>query len=309
MRERSPTSRASTAFLVSTCIAVFVIAAEASADPYADLVISGPPGAAEALGACDGVAVDITGSELIVAFTDNYLVNPDNSPGLDGRAYQVAGPGCEPVSAYASPQGPPQVGFFDWAPISDPLEYDLLHQQQIGDFDIGVPHFWLRIIGPGICETPQGDPLPTTIDCVESLNPVTLVDDDVDTVDDRVDNCAGIANPTQSDIDADWLGDVCDNCMALGNSPIASSSFCDQFDADLDGYGNACDSDFNNDGATGLDDLTDIISMAGTSNPAMDLNCDGGVGLDDLNQTLVDHNVPVGPSGLACAGTIPCTAP
>lgn len=90
--------------------------AHAAADPWADLVVSGPAGAENALGACDGVAVNITNSELIVAFADDYLLNPDNGPALDGRAYWLASEGCDPSFAFASSVGPP---YFDWAQLGD----------------------------------------------------------------------------------------------------------------------------------------------------------------------------------------------
>jgi hypothetical protein len=77
-----------------------------------------------------------------------------------------------------------------------------------------------------------------------------------------------------------------------------------------DGYGNTCDTDLNNDGATGPDDLSATFGAvsAVSTDPKFDYNCDGGAGPDDLSRSLADTiavAVP-GPSGKACAGTPPC---
>jgi len=59
--------------------------------------------------------------------------------------------------------------------------------------------------------------------------------------------------------------------------------------------------DFNNDGATGLDDLSRILVEISNADAELDLNCDGGVGLDDLSVVRTDISNPPGPSGLPCA--------
>ena len=114
----------------------------------------------------------------------------------------------------------------------------------------------------------------------------------------------------KSDLDFDG---VCpgDNCETVPNGPASGTGSCvAQEDADQDGYGNACDTDTNNDGATGLDDvsatLTDIQS--GTNDPVFDFNCDGATGLDDVSRALTDVRLGAvpGPSMLECAGTVPC---
>ncbi len=58
-------------------------------------------------------------------------------------------------------------------------------------------------------------------------------DTDGDGVPDDLDNCAGIANPTQHDEDADGFGDACDHCPGI---PTVVDG-----DADGDGVGDACD--------------------------------------------------------------------
>jgi len=104
-----------------------------------------------------------------------------------------------------------------------------------------------------------------------------------------------------ADVDSDGVPDVHDNCTTTPNGPLAGSCNAQQ-DVDEDGYGNACDSDFNNDGATGLDDLGSILGHLNQVVPIEDLNCDGAVGLDDLGQVLGSLNQNPGPSGLPCAG-------
>lgn len=115
------------------------------------------------------------------------------------------------------------------------------------------------------------------------------------------------------DADQDGVPDVYDNCTVVPNGPLAGTDACDgQEDGDLDGFGNPCDFDPNNDSAYGLDDLGETLDNAVlvTTNPRYDFNCDGAVGIDDLGAMLDNSGIlPLpGPSGLPCAGTIPCVA-
>ena len=118
---------------------------------------------------------------------------------------------------------------------------------------------------------------------------------------------AGVA----PDTDGDGISDDADNCVIVANGPDASTGSCNsQEDGDSDGYGNPCDTDTNNDGGTGLDDVGFVFDavVAGSSDPNYDFNCDGGAGLDDVGRAFDDvvSGAPPGPSGLACAGTVPC---
>jgi len=114
------------------------------------------------------------------------------------------------------------------------------------------------------------------------------------------------------DSDGDGVPDAFDNCSSTANGPLdADPAACNsQQDYDLDGYGQPCDADINNDGGVGLDDVNAVLGAQGAGAGApSDLNCDGGVGLDDANVVLGSQGATPGPSGLSCAGTgSPCSA-
>ena len=64
-----------------------------------------------------------------------------------------------------------------------------------------------------------------------------------------------------ADADSDGIPDNYDNCSSVPNGPLAATGQCfTNQDGDEDGFGNSCDSDFNNDGATGVDDLSLILA-------------------------------------------------
>ncbi len=120
------------------------------------------------------------------------------------------------------------------------------------------------------------------------------------------------------DIDGDGTPDSEDNCLLVPNGPLSGVPFnCSgmgptpsQLDFDMDGYGNACDTDTVNDGGTGISDILGTLNAIQTnpSNLLYDFDCDGGAGVSDLIESLVDMRSAMqpGPSGLACAGLIPC---
>ena len=108
-----------------------------------------------------------------------------------------------------------------------------------------------------------------------------------------------------TDTDMDGTPDVLDPCMLDPTSPFPN--FCD---SDMDGYGNACDADMKQDGTVGVPDFAVFSSAFGeTGLPGFseaDMNCDGTVGMPDFPIYAEQFGGPPGPSGLACAGTIPC---
>jgi len=118
---------------------------------------------------------------------------------------------------------------------------------------------------------------------------------------------AGAPLPDQ---DSDGVPDEWDNCLLVANAPPGPPG---QLDSDLDGYGNCCDGDYNNDNLVNLTDfgIFGTCFGAGTVPPAdpnCDMNGDGLVNLTDFGKfgTQFGLGAP-GPSGLACAGTQPCT--
>lgn len=106
---------------------------------------------------------------------------------------------------------------------------------------------------------------------------------------------------TVPDTDSDTVPDNVDNCMMVPNAPPLDC------DVDQDGYGNICDADFDNGGAVGATDFP--IFTANWAQPApnvADLDCGGAVGATDFPLFTGAWAQPPGPSGLSCAGTIPC---
>ncbi len=93
------------------------------------------------------------------------------------------------------------------------------------------------------------------------------------------------------DSDSDGITDDQDNCLLKANA--------NQVDTDYDGYGNACDGDFNNNGIVDLGDIYAFIPMIGTHNPNGDFNGNGIVDLADIYAFIPMIGRPVGPSALA----------
>jgi hypothetical protein len=108
------------------------------------------------------------------------------------------------------------------------------------------------------------------------------------------------------DHDEDGVYDVLDNCSDKDNQPPFD---CDRDD---DGYGNYCDGDFDNDNFIVPFDFTDLFvpdfNVGLDSGIGSDMDCDGYVVPADFTDYFVPSfgaGLP-GPSGLHCAGTVPC---
>ncbi len=112
-------------------------------------------------------------------------------------------------------------------------------------------------------------------------NDVSRGCDDVDAIDtfDR-----------RPDTDGDGFFDDVDNCPLVPNPS--------QFDADNDGFGNACDTDLNNDGITNILDLGIFRILFFTASPVADFNEDGIVNIIDLGILQLNFFQLTGP-GLA----------
>ena len=121
---------------------------------------------------------------------------------------------------------------------------------------------------------------------------------------------AALGGPA-TDTDGDGVADVIDNCPTISNAGAAGC------DSDIDGYGNICDGDFNNDLAVNGTDFNPIFLNAFTSgsmatntdgNPSgEDMNCDGALNGADFNPPFLDQFTGgLGGSGLSCAGSVPC---
>jgi hypothetical protein len=116
-----------------------------------------------------------------------------------------------------------------------------------------------------------------------------------------------------TDNDGDGVPDQYDNCKTTPNGPLLATNGCDsQEDGELDGYGNPCDYDTNQNGAADVGDLGEWIDnvVASSTNPVYDGNCNGASDVGDLGDAIdnVVASAPPGPTDLACAGVIPCVA-
>ena len=108
----------------------------------------------------------------------------------------------------------------------------------------------------------------------------------------------------QADADSDEVGDVCDNCLQASNPA--------QIDTSRDGYGNACDFDYDNNGGVDqsdkalFEDAWQCTAGQGCYDPDIDSDSNGVIGMSDLTGFRGSWLGTPGPSGLSCAGTTPC---
>jgi hypothetical protein len=110
------------------------------------------------------------------------------------------------------------------------------------------------------------------------------------------------------DTDLDGIVDPSDNCTIDQNGPGGGD--CDaQQDGDNDGYGNACDTDTDNNGTTDLNDVNVTLAQSklGGTLLTYDYDCNGQTDLNDVLKALGDSKIGKvpGPSCGHPSGT-PC---
>src|SRR5262249_21699034 len=107
-----------------------------------------------------------------------------------------------------------------------------------------------------------------------------------------------------ADRDGDGVPDAEDDCVDTPNPS--------QLDSDGDGFGNACDADYDNDGVVGAADWIQLSQAFGSTvggphySTVLDADGDGAIGGVDLLWLAQSFGKAPGPSGLSCAGTVPC---
>jgi hypothetical protein len=132
------------------------------------------------------------------------------------------------------------------------------------------------------------------------------IDNDADGAVDLADPFCQTADDAREapDADAEGVADADDRCTLVANPT--------QLDTNRDGYGNACDADYDDDGSVGASDFVALRQAYGSSvgdpgyDPDLDANGDGAIGSAEFVLLRSAFGYPPGPSGLACAGTIPC---
>jgi hypothetical protein len=137
---------------------------------------------------------------------------------------------------------------------------------------------------------------------VESVGPLWLVDasgtGEVDAIE------AFSLATAAVDGDGDTVPDAFDNCAQAANAS--------QLDTNSDGFGNACDADYDDDGRVGGSDYLSLGRAFGTTrgdpryDPEIDSTGDGAIGGPEYLILGRSWAGGPGPSGLACAGTVPC---
>jgi hypothetical protein len=110
-----------------------------------------------------------------------------------------------------------------------------------------------------------------------------------------------------SDVDGDGVCDTADNCVTIANP--------NQRDSNGNGFGDACDADYDNDGVVGLSDFNLFRAQFGKTSsdpsfdPQFDANGDGVIGLADFNLLRSQFGKNPGPSNALGPPTLTLTQP
>lgn len=120
-----------------------------------------------------------------------------------------------------------------------------------------------------------------------------------------------VAAQTIADQDGDGVSDRFDNCLTVPNPPKPGQ--VRQTDTDLDGFGNACDGDYDQNGAVTTSDFTRFIAaFNGLRDDAelIDADDNGVVTTADFSLFVGQFQGQASASGLACAdATLVVTSP
>jgi hypothetical protein len=144
------------------------------------------------------------------------------------------------------------------------------------------------------------DPATALLPCDDGLD-----NDDDGLIDLDDPDCTDPDDPVEGpDADDDGVSDASDNCIEVANGPLApDAGGQSQLDTDGDGYGNACDCDFDQSEACNIADFsifrTDYWDTF-DSGVGTDMDGSGRVGIGDFSLFRDGYQATVpGPSGLA----------
>ena len=102
-----------------------------------------------------------------------------------------------------------------------------------------------------------------------------------------------------ADFDTDMIPDVFDNCSTVANGAAPGGTCSNQIDTDADGFGDACDTDFDNDNVVAGSDFGILIAAFGTADALTDVDCDGVVAGSDFGALLAAFGSTPGPGATA----------
>jgi hypothetical protein len=194
--------------------------------------------------------------------------------------------------------------------------------------ELGDVAFWAAVSGSSVAEgvfvhsggtnsavALEGDTVPGSGDVYLSFLPASVQIDDTGRVAFGALTNMPVGGP---DDDADGIPNVLDKCTLDSRNSVAPAT-CD---SDSDGYGNVCDADFNQDFSVNAVDFGMFFVPAFKGqDPApwpqgLDMNCDNSVAAVDFGMFFVPKfkgtapgGKTPGPSGLSCAGIVPCPEP